>query len=63
MTAFSDTLLPASWRGVPFHGLSGELRFGRRPVVHEYPFRDSVWVEDLGPRDAHDPATRPADRR
>ena len=41
-------LRPASFRGVSFKVLEGQLRFGRRSVVHEYPFRDTVWVEDLG---------------
>ena len=41
-------LRPASFRGVPFGVLGGSGKFGRRQVVHEYPFRDTVWVEDLG---------------
>lgn len=41
-------LRPASFRGVPFGVLGGSSKFGRRHVVHEYPFRDEVWVEDLG---------------
>jgi prophage DNA circulation protein len=43
-----DQLSPASYRGVPFGVLGGEAHFGRRNAVHEYPFRDTVWVEDLG---------------
>jgi prophage DNA circulation protein len=43
-----DSLREASFRGVPFVMLKGDSRFGRRNVVHEYPFRDTVWVEDLG---------------
>lgn len=38
----------ASFRGVPFGVLSSDSQFGRRVAVHEYPYRDSVWVEDLG---------------
>jgi prophage DNA circulation protein len=38
----------ASFRGVPFVVLTGDSSFGRRNVIHEYPFRNSVWVEDLG---------------
>ncbi|MFP4891221.1 DNA circularization protein [Paraburkholderia sp. EG304] len=38
----------ASWRGIPFATKSGTLKVGRRVAVHEYPFRDDVWVEDLG---------------
>jgi prophage DNA circulation protein len=41
-------LQQASWRGVPFQTLGGQLRVGRRNAVHEYPFRDTIWVEDLG---------------
>lgn len=44
----SSYLMPASFRGIPFAVLSVEGRFGRRNAVHEYPFRDSIWVEDLG---------------
>lgn len=38
----------ASFRGVPFAVVSGDGTFGRRVAVHEYPFRDSVYIEDLG---------------
>lgn len=48
MTTFSDQLQQGSFRGVPFGVLTGELRVGRRVAVHEYPFRDTPWVEDLG---------------
>jgi prophage DNA circulation protein len=43
-----DTLRPASYRGVAFGVFGGESHFGRRNAVHEYPYRDTVWVEDLG---------------
>jgi prophage DNA circulation protein len=46
--AWMARLRKASFRGVPFAVLSGDSSFGRRSVAHEYPFRDSVWVEDLG---------------
>jgi len=39
---------PASFRGVPFGVIEGEGVFGRRQAVHEYPYRDTVWVEDMG---------------
>ena len=45
---WKDQLRTASFRGVPFGVLSSEGHFGRRNAVHEYPFRDSVWVEDMG---------------
>lgn len=43
-----ENLQPASFRGVPFGVLLSEARFGRRVEVHEYPFRDKPWPEDLG---------------
>ncbi|MGI4849554.1 MAG: DNA circularization N-terminal domain-containing protein [Janthinobacterium lividum] len=46
--AWMDQLRPASYRGVPFAVLSSQGQFGRRNAVHEYPYRDKVWVEDLG---------------
>ncbi|OEZ85640.1 hypothetical protein JAB8_38220 [Janthinobacterium sp. HH106] len=47
-TGWAAQLRPASWRGVPFGVLGGGIKFGRRTAVHEYPYRDTVWVEDLG---------------
>ncbi len=41
-------LQPASWRGVGFSVLESRLVRGRKTALHEYPFRDPVWVEDLG---------------
>ncbi len=41
-------LQAASFRGVPFGVFSSTVKTGRRTAVHEYPFRDEVWVEDLG---------------
>lgn len=41
-------LQPASWRGVQFAVRNSTIKRGRRIAVHEYPFRDDVWVEDLG---------------
>lgn len=45
---WKDQLRPASYGGVPFGVLGGSIHFGRRNVVHDYPFRDTVWVEDMG---------------
>ncbi len=45
---WAATLQTASWRGLPFAVRSSLIRRGRRVAVHEYPFRDEVWVEDLG---------------
>lgn len=47
-SSFWSQLRPASWRGQPFGVLYGQASFGRRNAVHEYPFRDTPWVEDLG---------------
>jgi prophage DNA circulation protein len=41
-------LQPASFRGVRFAVRQSKIKRGRRVVVHEYPFRDDVYVEDLG---------------
>jgi prophage DNA circulation protein len=43
-----DFLLPASWRGVPFQVFDNEARVGRKVALHEYPFRDTPWPEDMG---------------
>lgn len=43
-----ETLQKAQFRGVPFAVLSGQSTFGRKTAVHEYPYRDKPWVEDLG---------------
>lgn len=45
---WSEHLLQASFRGVPFGVLSGESVFGRRQAIHEYPYREQSWLEDLG---------------
>jgi prophage DNA circulation protein len=41
-------LQPGSWRGVGFVMDAAETRAGRRVAVHEYPYRDTIWAEDLG---------------
>ena len=48
MSNWTDRLYRASWRGIPFAVTAGQSRFGRKTAVHEYPFRDTVWVEDIG---------------
>ena len=48
MSAATDKLLPASFRGVKFFIEKAELSAGRRTQVHEYPLRDKPFVEDLG---------------
>lgn len=47
MSAF-DTLLPASWRGVIFGVDRYSNQLGRRTAPHEYPYKDTIWVEDMG---------------
>lgn len=44
----SKSLRPASYRGVPFQVNSTDMGVGRRTQLHEYPQRDTPWVEDLG---------------
>jgi prophage DNA circulation protein len=46
--AWYQQLQPASWRGVGFILDAAHNQAGRRTAVHEYPYRDTVWVEDLG---------------
>ena len=49
--AWRDRLLPASFRGAEFYVAShGSDAAGRRVAVHEYPGRDTPYVEDLGRR-------------
>lgn len=46
--SWMDYLLPASWRGVPFVMKRGQVAPGRKVAIHQYPYRDDVWVEDQG---------------
>ena len=48
MGPWADRLQPASFRGCGFAVLESNIITGRRTALHEYPFRDDVWVEDLG---------------
>lgn len=45
---WQDHIHPASFRGVPFAIIDADGNFGRRQAVHEYPYRDTAWIEDLG---------------
>ena len=49
--SWRDSLQPASFRGVAFKTFGTQARIGRRNVLHQYPFRDKPYLEDLG-RDA-----------
>jgi prophage DNA circulation protein len=46
--AWRNQVQPGSWRGVGFVLDAGELHAGRRLAIHEYPYRDTAWAEDLG---------------
>ena len=46
--SFWDSLQPASLSGIPFAVLGANGKFGRRTALHEYPFRDTPWAEDIG---------------
>lgn len=48
MIPWIDNLLPAFFRGVPFHVERDDLTVGRRVQLHEYPQRDKPYAEDLG---------------
>lgn len=39
---------PASYKGVKFAVMTSEALFGRRNAIHEYPFSETLWVEDMG---------------
>lgn len=53
--SFWDDLQQASFNGVPF-GVSVEGgKFGRRWARHEYPDRDTPWMEDMGRRTREHP--------
>lgn len=41
-------LQPAKFRGLPFVVLGSRGNYGRRNALHEYPNRDTCWVEDMG---------------
>lgn len=43
-----EQLQPGSWRGVGFVMDTVANHAGRRTATHEYPWRDTVWTEDLG---------------
>jgi len=43
-----DKIQPASYRGVKFFVIRTETGIGRRNIVHQYPFRNEPYVEDLG---------------
>jgi prophage DNA circulation protein len=46
--ALEKNIRPASFRGVPFGVLDASDQRGRATVIHEFPLRDKVFVEDMG---------------
>ncbi len=48
MAPWHDRMGPAKFRGVPFFVESAEMTGGRKGPVHEYPFKDEPFKEDLG---------------
>ena len=46
--SWAAALRPASYDGVRFGVIAGRTVAGRKQTIHDYPFRDSNWVEDLG---------------
>jgi len=48
MVDWTQTLAPASYRGVPFYVRTDNYASGRRIGVHEFPFNDAPFLEDLG---------------
>lgn len=47
---WQQQLQPASFKGVSFGVVTTETIVGRRVVVHEYPFSDTPFSEDMGQR-------------
>ena len=46
--SWAQQLQPGPWRGVGFVLDAGDTAAGRRVAIHEYPYRDTAWAEDLG---------------
>jgi prophage DNA circulation protein len=46
--AWRDKVRQATYKGIPFTVVSTQVGFGRRGTLHEYPFRDKPYAEDLG---------------
>ena len=45
---FMSLLEDAWWRGVPFKVIAARVKKGRRWAIHEYPYVDGGWPEDMG---------------
>lgn len=48
MSSWLDRLQAASWRGYKFLWEQVEIGGGRRVILHEYPFQDDPYAEDMG---------------
>ena len=48
LSGFLGLLETASFRGVPFKVIAARVKKGRRWAIHEYPYVDGGWPEDLG---------------
>jgi prophage DNA circulation protein len=48
LAGFLSGLQMASFRGVPFKVQAARVKKGRRWAVHEYPYVDGGWPEDMG---------------
>lgn len=48
--SWRDELRPGSFRGASFWTEDADVSGGRRVVVHQYPFRNTPFVEDIGGR-------------
>lgn len=46
--SWRDNLRNASFRGVSFKVFSTSLGIGRRNILHQYPFRETPFLEDIG---------------
>lgn len=57
MPSWKDNLVPASFRGVPFHWDKTGRKGGRRLAKFEFPDRDDPYIEDLGRRIREFPMT------
>jgi prophage DNA circulation protein len=48
LTGFAALLQNASYNGVPFKVVAASVRKGRKIAMHQYPFKDGGWAEDMG---------------
>ena len=48
IAGFMGLLQTAMFRGVPFKVVAARVKKGRRWAIHEYPYVDGGWAEDMG---------------